>query len=248
MTLVDLAMVAFTCLASAVVGNLAWTRAMGRILLILFVCIALTGCAGPPAAPVDARDPHFPTVSFLQAHDHSRLDDCVLVSESSATRPIQVPEILPIRFDQLWEYARRYSAGGNDCPQGQLNSDCAHFQAHCLAAAGIRVGGATATCEAGLTLRVRDLAIAFDNASVRYANVKKIRDYQAARRGDWCFLPREANPGGRHDHLMLLAAAPEQDGARVYSHTNNRTGDFVPFDAEDCLYYRIESPVAISDR
>ena len=148
--------------------------------------------------------------------------------------------VLPIRSDELWQYAVRYSPGGNDCPRGELKCGLRrHFQAHCLAAAGIRVAYPTAVCDSGLAIRVHDLAIAFDNASMRYINVKKIRDYRQARRGNWCFLPREANVNP-HDHLMLLAAAPEPNGARVYSHTNNRTGDFVPFDAESCLYYRIE--------
>jgi hypothetical protein len=209
--------------------------------LLLLLCLFAVGCA-IPAEPLTPSNPLFPTVSYLKEHDNARLDQCVLVStvmfpaDSVDARPV-----LPIRSDELRQYALRYSPGGNDCSQGELRSDCAHFQAHCLAAGGIRVAYPTAVCDSGLTIRVRDLAIAFDNASMRYVNVKKIRDYREARRGDWCFLPREANVNP-HDHLMLLAAAPEPNGARIYSHTNNRTGNFAPFDAESCLYYRIEEP------
>jgi hypothetical protein len=216
-----------------------------RQLLVLF-CLLAVGCA-VPAERLAPSNPLFPTVSYLKAHDNARLDECVLVSTvGPTTEPKDARPILQIRFDQLWQYAMRYSPGGNDCPQGALKSDCAHFQAHCLAAAGIRIAYPTAVCESGLTIRVRDLAIAFDNASMRYVNVKKIQNYREARRGDWCFLPREANDGNPHDHLMLLAAAPDAGGARVYSHTNNRTGDYVPFDAESCLYYRIEESPSIA--
>jgi len=214
---------------------------MFRRQLMLLLCVVAAGCASPAA--LSPTSPLFPTVSYLKSHDDAQLDQCILVSGLTPTSmPTTRPAILPFRSDGLWDYATHYAPGGNDCPQGQLKSDCAHFQAHCMAAAGVRVAFPTAVCDSGLTIRVRDLAIAFDNASARYANVLKIRDYRQARRGDWCFLPRESNDGNPHDHLMLLADAPQSHGARVYSHTNNRIGNFVPFDAENCLYYRIKEP------
>lgn len=213
-----------------------------RFGLLFLILQAGAGC-GAVAPPPQPGSPQFPNVSYLRAHDASRLDRCVLVSATGATTAPSGgtgAEVLPIRFDALWAYATRYGRGGNDCPAGSLGSDCAHFQAHCLAAAGVRVAYPSAACDVGMTIRVRDLAIAFDNASLRYANVGKIRDYRLARRGDWCFLPRESNLGNPHDHLMLLAAAPSEEGACVYSHTNNRDGGFVRFDAARCLYFRIE--------
>lgn len=212
---------------------------MKRIALLWVVLIVAGGCAST-SAPLRSDDPRFPTVSFLKEHDGVPLGQSVLVAEAvTATSPVGVRPPLPVRPESLWHYAMRYGGGGNDCPQGQLDSDCAHFQAHCLAAAGIRVDHPTAVCKAGLTLRVKDLAIAFDNASRRYGNVTKFTDYRLAKRGDYCFLPREAN-GNVHDHLMLLAAAPDAEGARVYSHTNNRNGNYVRFSTESCLFYRIE--------
>jgi hypothetical protein len=227
--------------------DLAFVR---YLVLLLVACLLDGGCAAqqtPSAVELGPRDPHFPTVSYLKAHDDARLDECLL-APLDGSAPLGGAAVLQIHFDDLWRYANHYARHGNDCPQGQLESDCAHFQAHCLAAAGIRVDRPTATCAAGLTLRVRDLAIAFDNASVQYANVKKIRDYRQARRGDWCFLPRESNGGNPHDHMMLLAAAPDENGAPVYSHTNNRNGVYIPFDATSCLYYRIEDNLIQTQR
>jgi hypothetical protein len=210
-----------------------------RIALLWVVLIVVGGCAST-SAPLRPDDPRFPTVSFLKEHDGVPLGESMLAAGPVATTsPSGVRPVLAVRSEQLWRYAMRYGGGGNDCPEGQLDSDCAHFQAHCLAAAGIRVDRPTAVCKVGLTLRVKDLAIAFDNASRRYDNVKKFTDYRLAQRGDYCFLPRAAN-GNVHDHLMLLAATPDAEGARVYSHTNNRNGNYVRFSTESCLFYRIE--------
>ncbi|MFI5403563.1 MAG: hypothetical protein ACHQ1G_11550 [Planctomycetota bacterium] len=202
---------------------------MRRVLLWALVGVAgACATARPPPTP---DQPEFPTVQFLRDHEDAALGASTLAGPTDAAR-------LPFSSAGLWTYVLRFSEGGNDCPDGQLDSDCAHFQAHALAAAGIRVEHPTATCRAGLTVRVKDLAIAFDNASRRYANVKKFRSYRLARRGDFCFLPRADK--APHDHMMLLAAEPDEEGARVYSHTNNRVGTYVEFGTSSCLFFRIE--------
>jgi hypothetical protein len=204
-----------------------------RILLILcFVLLDGTGCATAP--PIRPDDPEFPTVEYLKEHNGMVIGQSVLAPRDGES----AGAFLPFRMERVWNYAARYADGGNNCAQGQLASDCAHFQAHALAAAGVKVLQPSAVCDAGFTLRVRDLAIAFDNASRRYQNVKKFSDYHQARRGDYCFLPRSGT--WAHDHLMLLAAVPQEYGAKVYSHTNNRHGAYVPFDVPSCLFYRIE--------
>jgi hypothetical protein len=209
-----------------------------RIGLLLIAATALlTGCAQPRA--LGPNDPGFSTVEFLKERDAAPLSQMVLVP-SATTIPASPDDrpVLPYRAEKVWAYVIRYAPGGNDCPEGQYDSDCAHFQSHALAAAGIKIDAPTAVCKAGLGVRVKDLAMAFDNASRRYENVKKFSDYHQARRGDFCFLPRM--PGALNDHMMLLAATPDEEGAFVWSHTNNRTGTHAPFDPTRCVFYRIE--------
>lgn len=195
-----------------------------------WIVVGLTGCAQPHA--IGPNDPAFSTVGFLKSHDAQTLSDSILIADKPS------PDILHFKIEKVWNYVHQYAPGGNDCPQGQFDSDCAHFQSHALAAAGIRITHPTATCSQGLSLRVKDLAIAFDNASERYKNVTKFTDYRQARRGDYCFLPRIE--GAINDHMMLLEDTPDPQGARVWSHTNNRIGTHAPFDPSRCVFYRIE--------
>ena len=204
---------------------------MIRISGLILAAIVLTGCA--PTRPPGPDDREFSTVAFLKEHDGAALSKMVLVADGASAG-----KVLPYQSARVWAYVTRYGPGGNDCPEGQYDSDCAHFQSHALAAAGIKVSAPSAMCVMKLSIRVKDLAMAFDNASRQYQNVKKFGDYREARRGDYCFLPRIV--GGINDHMMLLAATPDPQGALVWSHTNNRTGTHAPFDPERCMFYRIE--------
>lgn len=205
----------------------------GKLLLVCILCAA-TGCTQRYARPQD--DPAFSTVAFLRDHSARELSGLMLVANTN--HDINTPKILPFKIQNVWEYVQKYGSHGNDCPQGQFDSDCAHFQSHALWAAGIRVDQPSAACASGLSLRVKDLAMAFDNASQRYQNVHKFIDYHLARRGDYCFLPRVE--GANNDHMMLLAATPDPTGALVWSHTNNRLGTHAPFDPARCVFYRID--------
>jgi hypothetical protein len=209
-----------------------------QVLGLLSVVVMLTGCA--QTRPAEAPRPS--TVEYLMGHDASGLSPMVLVGEAGeapAAPPAgQSRPSLAFQSERMWRYVLRYGREGNDCPDGQFDSDCAHFQSHALAAGGVRVDHPSAACVGGMSIRVKDLAIAFDNAAGRYENVKKFSDYRQARRGDFCFLARPA--GGKSDHMMFLAATPDPEGALVYSHTNNRYGTKAPFDPTRCVFYRIE--------
>jgi hypothetical protein len=205
-----------------------------RQLLLVWTLVALTGCAQRYARPQD--DPAFSTVGFLRDHSASQLSGLMLVAHGRNDK--NSSNILPFKIQPVWEYVQKYGPHGNNCPQGQFDSDCAHFQSHALWAAGIRVDQPSAACVSGLSLRVKDLAMAFDNSSKRYENVHKFTNYHQARRGDYCFLPRIE--GANNDHMMLLAATPDADGALVWSHTNNRLGTHAPFDPARCVFYRID--------
>ena len=211
-----------------------------QILALLSVVAILTGCAhSRPAEPASRPS----TVEYLMGHGGSGLSPIVLVGAPGATTVASPPgqsrrPSLAFKSERMWQYVLSYGREGNDCPDGQFDSDCAHFQSHALAAAGVRVDHPSAACRLGLAIRVADLAIAFDNASARYENVTKFSDYRQAQRGDFCFLARPT--GGKSDHMMFLAATPDPEGALVYSHTNNRYGTKAPFDPTRCVFYRIE--------
>lgn len=211
-----------------------------RACQVCILAILLTGCASREPAPGDKG---FSTVRYLMTRSATGLSDACLVPHPptvplpAKTRESSLGPHLPFNPAAHWSYIEKYCAGGNDCPRGEYESDCAHFQAHALTAAGVTVSSPSAACEIGNAIRVKDLAIAFDNASIRYANVWKFHDWRLARRGDFCFLARS---GSGNDHLMLLAATPTaDDGAVVYAHTNHRQGTFVNFDLDACVFYRI---------
>jgi hypothetical protein len=206
-----------------------------RLPILIWVILAVTGCAQQHALLQD--DPAFSTVAFLREHTAVELSQKTVLIAKKANNQAS-PAVLPFKIQPVWQYVFQYGPHGNDCPQGQFDSDCAHFQSHALWAAGIRVDQPSAACASGLSLRVKDLALAFDNASRRYENVHKFIDYHLARRGDYCFLPRVE--GANNDHMMLLAATPDPTGALVWSHTNNRLGTHAPFDPARCVFYRID--------
>jgi hypothetical protein len=151
---------------------------------------------------------------------------------------------LPFSLEPLFAYVENYCHGGNDCPDGQFDSDCTHFLCHALATGGLQISNTSASCRSGLCIRVNDFAAAFDNATRTYTNVHKLAGYEVARRGDFCFIPSWFPL--RKDHAMFLAAPPQQDanpqatGAAVYAHTNSHCGEFNVFDVTACVYYRID--------
>jgi len=212
------------------ITNRKWKMIMRTSGLILFASL-LAGCSHAP----QPGDPEFSTVGFLKDHDATKLSDIVLIPESAEAIN---GKSLPFNSKSMWVYVTRYAPTGNDCPDGQFDSDCDNFQSHALAAAGIKINKPSAACTKGMSIRVKDLALAFDNASRRYHNIIKFTDYHQAKRGDFCFLPRI--PGGINDHMMLLDATPDPQGAFVWSHTNNRIGTHAPFDPARCVFYRIQ--------
>lgn len=145
---------------------------------------------------------------------------------------------LPYSSAKVFAYAQAHCRGGNDCPDGSFDLDCTHFLCHCLAATNVAVTNPSAKCQRGLCIRVNDLAAAFNNAVGQFSNIKRIATHAETRRGDFCFLPGWF--GLRKEHAMLLAGTSNGQGASVYAHTNNRCGEFVPFNNEPTAYYRIE--------
>jgi hypothetical protein len=148
-----------------------------------------------------------------------------------------------------FSYAEKWCQQGNDCESGQYrdenNTDCAHFISHVLNAGGVSVKGAGAQCKSGLCIRVKELGEWFSSATQKYSNVKRISSWKEAKRGDLCFQRFVLVQGlyARKYHVMFLADAPTSNGARVYGHENNRCGQFVEFDVDDCVYYRISPPL-----
>jgi len=116
------------------------------------------------------------------------------------------------------------------------------FMSHVLKAGGVTVPGVGAKCDRGLCIRVRELAVWFSDGTKKYSNIKKLKSWREAKRGDFCFL-QSTILGlnlGRKYHVMLLADSPKSTGAKVCGHQHNRCGEFTEFDVDDCVYYRIE--------
>ncbi len=153
---------------------------------------------------------------------------------------------LPYKSAGAFAYAEKWCKEGNDCPSGQYldpnNTDCTHFMSHVLKAGGVTVPGVGAKCDRGLCIRVRELAVWFSDGTKKYSNIKKLKSWREAKRGDFCFL-QSTILGlnlGRKYHVMLLADSPKSTGAKVCGHQHNRCGEFTEFDVDDCVYYRIE--------
>lgn len=168
---------------------------------------------------------------------------CCLVAVSAAS---QENGKLTYKAKDAFSYAEKWCTDGNDCPSGQFhdpnNTDCTHFISHILKAGGVTAPGVGAKCESGLCIRVKELAVWFSDATKQYSNVKKLKSWREAKRGDFCFQQATilGLNLGRKLHVMLLADAPKSNGAKVYGHEHNRCGEFVEFDVDDCVFYRIE--------
>lgn len=168
-------------------------------------------------------------------------NDSVLTPVRTATQKT----VLEYDSAKAREYVRKWCKSGNDCNDGQfkepVGTDCTHFISHALAAGGIKVANVEALCTSGLCIRVKQLAPAFFNAAKVYANVKQVSKSEA-QAGDFVF---RVSFFGRKSHVMMLASKPDAAGAEIYGHDNNRCGQYVQFDLDDCKYYRIEDAVDI---
>ncbi|ACA15975.1 hypothetical protein M446_1469 [Methylobacterium sp. 4-46] len=151
---------------------------------------------------------------------------------------------LPERLRYSWPPVKAYLASNcspptNDCPDNVFSLDCTHFVAHALNKSGVFVKVPSADCASGLCIRVNDLAAAFHNSVEEYLNVTQIRSHQETREGDFCFIPSWF--GLSKEHAMVLHSPATPRGARVYAHTNSRCGDYVSFEGQSCVYYRISA-------
>jgi hypothetical protein len=163
----------------------------------------------------------------------SRASDLLLIPRDGA-------DVQALAFD--WgaakAYYEQYCVEGNDCPDGQFDSDCTHFASHGLSKSAIIVDLPSATCTNGVCIRVAELAAAFKNSSNKYQNVKRIDDITQSREGDFCFVISWF--GLSKDHVMILADTIASNGGRVYGHTNNRCGQQVDLSNQTLVVYRIE--------
>src|SRR5690242_20358461 len=151
-----------------------------------------------------------------------------------------------LNLQDAFAYAQQFCGGGNDCPSGQYNddsnTDCTHFMSHVLNAGGMAIPGTEISCAKGLCIRVKELAAFFSDAATQFSNMSKLAGPQDARRGDLCFQQQTIlglNLGFK-SHVMLLAGSPTANGAVIYGHENNRCGEMVTFDVDNCVYYRVE--------
>ena len=175
---------------------------------------------------------------LLIEHAIKEIDSFSLCGIDNTMLEAATRQNLPYESDKVFEYAQNYCGGGNDCPDGSFELDCTHFICHCLFATGARIDNPSAKCRRGLGIRVNDLAAAFNNAVDKFGNVKRISSHSQTQRGDFCFIPGWF--GLSKEHVMLLAGTASATEARVYAHSRNHCGRIVPFDGEDCVYYRIE--------
>lgn len=127
----------------------------------------------------------------------------------------------------------------NDCPDSAFDLDCTHFVSHSLNKTGIFVQLPSASCQSGLCIRVNDLAESFLASTKKYSNVSVVDTHSKTKSGDYCFIPGWF--GLSKNHVMVLSDTAKPTGAKVYGHTNERCGEFVEFDGEDCIYYRIKN-------
>lgn len=137
-------------------------------------------------------------------------------------------------------YLKEYcSLKDNDCPDSAFDLDCTHFVCHALNKIGVFVQLPSTSCQSGLCIRVNDLAESFLASTKRYSNVSVVDSHSKTKSGDYCFIPGWF--GFSKNHVMVLADTAKPTGAKVYGHTNERCGEFVDFDGEDCIYYRINN-------
>ena len=147
---------------------------------------------------------------------------------------------LPFDWTKVREYYSTYCPpnGGNDCPDGEFDSDCTHFIAHGLSKTKIIVNLPTSMCTNGVCIRVAELAAAFKNSTAKYSNVKKIDDLSKTKEGDFCFVTSWF--GLSTDHVMSLADAVSATGGKVWGHTNSRCAAPVDLTGQTLVVYRIE--------
>lgn len=152
------------------------------------------------------------------------------------------------------DYAAKYCAAGNDCPDGQfsgatghvVNTDCTHFISHALKAGGVIVpGDGVARCQSGLCYRVVDLEKWFADGLAKFGNLKRIQ-WIEAKDGDFVFLEgfrwRDLEFG--ITHVMMVAGPVSQDGSMVFGHSNERCGnEKIDYNPDSTgRFYRIQSP------
>lgn len=163
-------------------------------------------------------------------------DDPILAPASAASQKKE----LPYDSAKVLAYMEKYCNEGNDCPDGEYTppngTDCTHVICHGLLDGGVKVENIEAECKSHCCIRVKELAAAFFNATKKYSNVKQI-ELGDAKAGDFIFRTRSF---GRKGHVMMLNGKPDNKGAKIFGHANNRCGERVEFDTDDCKIYRIE--------
>ncbi|WP_143748846.1 hypothetical protein [Mesorhizobium sophorae] len=148
------------------------------------------------------------------------------------------PAKLPFSWSDAKSYYTQFCRSGNDCDDGQFDSDCTHFMCHGLYKSSVTVNIPAATCASGLCVRVAELAAAFKNSVKKYSNVRRISALADTREGDYCFVVSWF--GLSKDHAMALAGSITADGGNIYGHTANRCGEYVKLTGQDIVVYRIE--------
>ncbi len=122
----------------------------------------------------------------------------------------------PYKNFKAFSYARQYCGlEANSCGKyfdDDVNSDCAHFLAHCLAAGGIVVRNTdpkTAFCPDGLAIRNTVIEAELRRLAVKYENVAEI-DLSNAIVGDVGFLQA-------HRPLHAFMVCEIWDGSSIFS-------------------------------
>ncbi|WP_149498984.1 amidase domain-containing protein [Roseiconus lacunae] len=169
----------------------------------------------------------------------------VLADNSLAADPILVPASGPAEgklkydADKALAYYKKFCKQGNDCPDGEFmppkGTDCTHFICHGLKEGGVMVDSTEVECQSKCCIRVKELAAAFYNATKKYSNVKQVK-IADAKAGDFIF---RVSLFGSKNHVMMLNGQPDKKGAKIFGHANNRCGEYVEFDVNDCKAYRI---------
>jgi hypothetical protein len=179
------------------------------------------------------------TVEYTLNAELENLSRIILVPLASYFRvPKTLPASLPFSNGPAMDYAKTFCGGGNDCPDGDYLSDCAHFISHILAAGGAILSGPCHVCSKGLATSAVELHSAFINASEIYPNVH-VHKSAEAQAGDFCFWLK--NLGSKENHAFLLSGALETGGGGpAYAHTAYRCNTHSPFVADECVFYTID--------
>ena len=195
---------------------------MVRCLVLFATMLAANGCFGIQPKMLVAQEPILAPVSDVVRSD-----------------------VLPFNSSKTLAYLKKWCKTGNDCKDGQFDkpkwTDCTHFVCHALSDGGVKVINVEPLCQSGLCIRVKQLAPALFNAAEKYSNVFQVATADA-KAGDIVF---RVSFFGSKSHVMILADKPDAKGAKVYGHQNNRCGEYVEFDLDDCKFYRIEDAVDI---